>query len=287
MADTKNLSDWIGREEIVEEVIPAAPIRMLAATLDNAAQPPRAGDPVPPLAHWTFLIPTHLQSELAEDGHGLRGNFMPPVTLPRRMFAGARISFLRPLRVNQNARRRGVIEDIKAKRGRSGDLVFVKIRQKIAVEGELALVEEQDIVYREAPRPGAPQAALCPPPRAPEHSRTYYPDEAMLFRYSALIFNAHRIHFDRPYTENQEGYPGLVVHGQLVATCLADLAMREWNADLATFSFRAVAPLFSGRPFNVHGARNGEGVDLWATDAEGNLAMSAEASFTRHAPTSE
>lgn len=282
MADTDILTDWIGREEFVEEVISATPGKMLAAMLNIPSQSTQEEDSVRPLGHWTFLFPTPLQSELAEDGHERRGVFMPPVTLPRRMFAGARISFLRPFRVGQKARRRGVITDIKEKRGRSGDLVFVSVHQEIEVEGELVLTEEQDIVYREAPRPDTRLAAASRPSRVPEYSRTYYPDEAMLFRYSALIFNAHRIHYDRPYTEGQEGYPGLVVHGQLVATCLADLAVREWGANIATFSFRAVAPLFSGRPFNVHGARNGEGVDLWATDAEGNLAMSAEANFVRH-----
>jgi len=279
-SDIARLREWIGREEVVEEVIGPMPVRMLAALLDHDDPPPRQGDPIPPLSHWTQLIPTHRQSELAEDGHARRGPFMPPVLLPRRMFAGGCTQFLKPIKVGETARRRAQVTDLVAKQGRSGRLVFVSVRQEIEGSEGLALVEEQDIVYREPPAPGAPAASGNQPvPREPERSRVYSPDDAMLFRYSALIFNAHRIHYDRRYATEVEHYPGLVVHGQLVATCLADLAVREWERPLASFQFRALAPLFDGDRFTVAGAQKVEGLDLWACDASGNVTMAAEASF--------
>jgi len=278
--DIARLRSWIGREEIVEEVIGPMPVRMLAATLDHDDPAPRKGDPIPPLSHWTQFIPTHRQSDLAEDGHARRGPFMPPVPLPRRMFAGGRTQFLQPLRVGEVARRTGRVTDLVTKQGRSGRLVFASVRQEIENRGGLALIEEQDIVYREPPQAAAQATqAVEAPQRAAEHSREYLPDDAMLFRYSALIFNAHRIHYDRRYATEVEHYPGLVVHGQLVATCLADLAVREWGRPLASFSFRALQPLFDGSPFLVAGAQNGEALDLWACDAAGRVTMTAEAAF--------
>lgn len=278
--DIERLRSWIGREEVVEEVIGPMPVRMLAATLDHDDPAPRDGDPIPPLSHWTQLIPTHRQSDLAEDGHARRGPFMPPVPLPRRMFAGGRTQFLKPLRVGEFARRTGRVTDLVAKEGRSGRLVFASVRQEIEGSDGLALIEEQDIVYREPPQAtGAGSQTGETPPRAAQHRRDYLPDDAMLFRYSALIFNAHRIHYDRRYTTEVEHYPGLVVHGQLVATCLADLAVREWGRPLASFSFRAQQPLFDGSPFTVAGAQKGEALDLWACDAEGRVTMTAEAAF--------
>ena len=279
--DIAQLREWIGREEVVEEVIGPMPVRMLAALLDHDDPPPRDGQPIPPLAHWTQLSPTHRQSELAEDGHARRGPFMPPVPLPRRMFAGGRTQFLKPLRVGEAARRTGRVTDLVAKQGRSGQLVFASVRQEIEGSEGLALIEEQDIVYREPPAPGtsASGETRAAPRRKAERSRVYLPDDAMLFRYSALIFNAHRIHYDRRYATEVEHYPGLVVHGQLVATCLADLAAREWGRPLASFSFRAQRPLFDGSPFTVAGTQDEERLDLWACDAEGAVTMVAKATF--------
>lgn len=278
--DIARLRSWIGREEVVEEVIGPMPVRMLAATLDHDDPAPRDGDPIPPLSHWTQLIPTHRQSELAEDGHARRGPFMPPVPLPRRMFAGGRTQFLKPLRIGEVARRTGRVTELVAKEGRSGRLVFASVRQEIEGSDGLALIEEQDIVYREPPQAAAQASPTGgAPPRTAEYSREYLPDDAMLFRYSALIFNAHRIHYDRRYATEVEHYPGLVVHGQLVATCLADLAVREWGRPLAHFSFRALAPLFDASPFTVAGAQRGDTLDLWACDASGRVTMTAEAAF--------
>jgi 3-methylfumaryl-CoA hydratase len=276
------LRGWIGRTEIVEEVIAATPARMLAAMLDHDDPPPRPGDPIPPLSHWTYLIPSHRQSELAEDGHAMRGGFMPPVPLPRRMFAGGRIQFLKPIRIGEKAKRTGLVTDLVAKQGRSGQLVFASVRQEIEGEDGLALIEEQDIVYRE--HPGTTTPASTAEPRAPlaaTHQRSFLPDEAMLFRYSALLFNAHRIHYDRRYVTAVEGYPGLVVHGQLVATCLADLAVRTWHKPLASFSFRAQQPLFDGSPFTACGAMKGNDLELWASNATGAVTMIAQAGFAQ------
>lgn len=278
--EVARLRDWIGREEVVEEVIGPMPVRMLAALLDHDDPPPRDGDPIPPLSHWTQLIPTHRQSELAGDGHARRGPFMPPVPLPRRMFAGGRTQFIKPIRIGEFARRTGRVTDLVAKQGRSGRLVFASVRQEIEGSNGLALIEEQDIVYREPPAPHAPPSAEPrSASREAERRRVYMPDDAMLFRYSALIFNAHRIHYDRRYATEVEHYPGLVVHGQLVATCLADLAVREWGRPLTSFSFRAQRPLFDGSPFTVAGAQDAERLDLWACDADGVVSMVAEATF--------
>ncbi|MGQ7793673.1 FAS1-like dehydratase domain-containing protein [Faunimonas sp. B44] len=278
--DIARRRDWIGREERVEEVIGATPVRMLAATLDHDDPPPRPGSPIPPLAHWLYTIPVHRHSELAADGHVRRGVFMPDVPLPRRMFAGARVRFLRPLRVGERATRIGRVADIQLKEGRTGTLVFAAIRQEIWGEEGLALVEDQDIVYRGHPAGGAESDGSGADAREPaQRERRYLPDEAMLFRYSALIFNAHRIHYDRRYAVETEGYPGLVVHGQLVATCLADLAVREWGRPLAAFSFRARRPLFDGSPFRVCGGEEGEQLRLWALDSAGRVTMEAAAAF--------
>jgi 3-methylfumaryl-CoA hydratase len=279
--DIARLQEWIGREEVVEEVIGPTPVRMLAATLDHDDPPPALGDPIPPLAHWTQLIPTHRQCELAQDGHAKRGPFMPPVPLPRRMFAGGRTRFLKPLRIGEAARRVGRVTDLQAKQGRSGRLVFASVRQEITGEDGLALIEEQDIVYREPPGAATTSSvdADSGPPRQGQYSRSYLPDDAMLFRYSALIFNAHRIHYDRRYATQEEHYPGLVVHGQLVATCLADLAVREWGRPLADFSFRARLPLFDGSPFTVAGIQKDDVLELWASDAAGCVTMTAQATF--------
>src|SRR3546814_867030 len=170
--DVDYLRGWIGRTEVVEEVIAPTPVRMRAAMLDHDDPPPRAGDPIPPLSHWTYLIPSHLQSELAEDGHVLRGGFMPPVPLPRRMFAGGRIQFLKPIRIGEKARRTGRVTDLVAKRGRSGQLVFASVRQEIEGEDGPARVAEPANVYRDHPRtPTARLSSQPPAAAAREHAR--------------------------------------------------------------------------------------------------------------------
>jgi 3-methylfumaryl-CoA hydratase len=277
--DLPHLAEWIGREEQRRDVLTAAPVAALAATLDRDDPAPRDGDPLPPLAHWLYFLPLHRQSELGPDGHARRGGFLPPVPLPRRMWAGGRLDFVQPLRVGEPVVRNSRIVDVRHKAGRSGDLVFVLVRHQVDNAAGIALVEEHDIVYRDAPQPGAPAAAGMPAPAPADWQREIVPDDVLLFRYSALTFNGHRIHYDRRYVTTIEGYPGLVVHGPLQATLLLDLVRRELpSAAIARFEFKAVRPVFDSAPFRVCGRRLGTSeVHLWVEDADCLLAMAATA----------
>ena len=275
--------EWIGRSETVADVVTATPYAALAATLDRDAHRPPIGTPLPPLWHWLYFLPLHPMSALGPDGHAHRGGFLPPVPLPRRMWAGGRLAFHAPLRVGDEVERTSTIEDVQEKSGRSGALTFVKVRHEVSRRGgEPALVEHQDIVYREAARPGAPAPAAQPAPEGEAWQRRVEPADVLLFRYSALTFNGHRIHYDRRYATATEGYPGLVVHGPLLATLLADLVAREKpGAEMASFEFRAVRPLFDTAPFLVCGAPQDDGrtVRLWARETGGALAMEASATL--------
>lgn len=277
-----HLQGWQGRTETLHDDIAAAPVRGLAATLDRDDPPPRAGDELPPLGHWLYFLPQHRQSEIGPDGHAKRGGFLPTVPLPRRMWAGGRLEWHAPLRVGDAARRVSRIESVTHKAGRSGELVFVLVRHEVHGPAGLAVVEEHDIVYRSAPAPGdpapAPQAAGTGAP----WQRELVPDDVLLFRYSALTFNGHRIHYDRRYVMQEEGYPGLVVHGPLIATLLVDLVRRQRpDARLATFRFKALRPTFDARPMRVNGRPSDDGrtAALWANDHEGWLTMEAQATL--------
>ena len=280
--EAEELKAWIGRSETARDTIVATPVVALTATLDWPPAPVEIGAPLPPLWHWLYFLPMHRQSEIGADGHARRGGFLPPVPLPRRMWAGSRLEFKAPIRVGDHVARTSTIADVSVKDGRSGPLVFVKVRHELRCndDAEPALVELHDIVYREAQHPGDTSA---PPQAAPDRAtwrRTIVPDDVLLFRYSALTFNGHRIHYDRRYVTEVEGYPGLVVHGPLIATLLLDLLRREApDAEVASFRFKAVRPIFDLHPFQVHGTPAGDGrsVHLWAADHEGWLTMDATA----------
>ena len=279
--DLQSLQQWQGRTETSTDEITAAPVRALAATLDRNDPPAGTGTPLPPLWHWVYFLPQHRHSELGPDGHARLGGFLPPVPLPRRMWAGGRLRWHAPLRVGDAVERRSRIESIAHKSGRSGDLVFVTVRHEIRNAQALALTEEHDIVYRSAPAPGETPAPPTGAPADPQFQREITPDDVLLFRYSALTFNGHRIHYDRRYVTEVEGYPGLVVHGPLIATLLVDLVRSEQpQARLQSFDFRAVRPTFDLHPFRVCGRRQAPGrVSLWAQDHEGWLTMQADAVF--------
>ena len=275
------LRSWEGRTETLHDEVTAAPVRNLSATLDRDDPLPGAGTELPPLWHWLYFLPGHRQSELGPDGHARRGGFLPPVPLPRRMWAGGRLQWLAPLRVGEAVQRVSRIASVSHKAGRTGDLVFVLVRHEVSNAQGLALTEEHDIVYRAAARPGDP---VPPPQAAPAPgawSREIVPDPVLLFRYSALTFNGHRIHYDRSYVTQEEGYPGLIVHGPLIATLLVDLARRNTAAPLRSFSFKAVRPTFDLHPFRVSGQPSADGASaqLWAQDHEGWLTMQAQATF--------
>jgi len=279
--DFEHLRQWIGRTERRDDVVTAAPIAAMSATLDRDDAPPRAGTGVPPLWHWLYFLPVARQSEIGADGHARRGGFLPPVPLPRRLWAGGRLEFFHPLQVGDAATRVSRIDDVTGKQGRSGSLVFVRVRHEVSGPRGLALTEEHDIVYRDEPRPGAPVVASRPAPDDAAFSRRIVPDPVLLFRYSALTFNGHRIHYDRSYVTEVEGYPGLIVHGPLIATLLLDLERRQdASTRVRRFAFKAVRPLFDIHPFTICGKAAGPGgVTLWAHDHEGGLAMEASAEF--------
>jgi 3-methylfumaryl-CoA hydratase len=276
-------TSWIGRTEVSSDRVTAAPIAALSATLDRDDPPPREGDALPPLWHWLYFLPHYRQSEVGPDGHAKRGGFLPPVPLPRRMWAGGRLRFTEALHVGEAIERESRIVAVVPKEGRSGPLVFVVVRHTIRGASGPAIVEEHDIVYRGEAKAG-PGARAPDAPSEAAWSREIRPDPVLLFRYSALTFNAHRIHYDRRYVMKTEGYPGLVVHGPLIATLLTDLLRRDRpEARIAEFSFRAVSPLFDTASFVVRGtpADDESTVSLWAANREGGLAMDATATLGR------
>jgi 3-methylfumaryl-CoA hydratase len=246
--------------------------------LDDTSTRYMTGSPLPPLWHWFFFLPRVAQSQLGPDGHPQRGGFMPPIDLPRRMFAGARARFFRPLAIGEWARRQSIIRDVSEKAGRTGRLAFVTVRHQIEQAGAICIEEEQDIVYREAGAPvAAPERREAPPPPAGSWSRMITPDPTLLFRFSALTFNAHRIHYDRDYATTGEGYPALVIQGPLVAILLMELVRVNSPRSLSTFTFRGLAPLFDLAPFRIIATPDGQRVRLEAHGPDDKTTMTAEA----------
>jgi 3-methylfumaryl-CoA hydratase len=273
------LQEWIGRQDYGEDEVTLPAVRRLAALLDRSSDDCRHGDPIPGGWYVTLFAPTARQSELGPDGHPRKGQFLPPVPFPRRMFAGRRVWFHEPLRIGDEVRRVSRIENVAAKRGRSGEMCFVTVRHEISAPRGLAVVEEQDIVYREAsPADGAKrESSHAAQGDSPDWSRELIPDPAMVFRYSAITFNAHRIHYDAAYTREREGYPDLVVNGGLTTLLLWEFAAAKSGRVIKTSSSRNVKPLFVGRPLALCGRSISENkVRMWVLDADGELAIDAE-----------
>lgn len=275
-------AEWVGRQETATDWVTPSVLSRFAATFDR--QGGTAG--VNPLVHWLFFLPDAPQAALAADGHPRKGEFIPPVALPRRMWAGSSLRFSAPLVADERISRVSTIRKVEQKTGRSGELVFVAVDHRISGTAGLAVAETQDIVYRDSPAPAAgsasgqqrsgPTARSTLPEKVYDWTRTVEPDTALLLRYSALTFNAHKIHYDRGYTTRVEGYPGLVVHGPLVATLLLDLFLRQNpGSPVVGFDFRAVAPLYDTAPFTTKGAAAPDGASLWAEDADGIVCMTA------------
>lgn len=274
--DIDHLRQWIGRSETSEDVASEVPLAGLAALLDRA-EPWK--DFIPPLAHWLYFLPHARQSDIDIDGHPRRGGFLPPIDLTRRMWAGGRLTFEADIPVGASIARRSTIADVTAKTGTTGNMVFVTVHHEIVTEGGVAVREEQDIVFREAPKPGSVARNSEAAPNACEHSRRVAPDPTQLFRFSALTFNAHRIHYDRDYCRDVEGYPGLVVQGPFTAMLLMDhLQTSLPKARLHRFTFRAQSPLFDTAPFDLCLDVREGGADLWAQGPSAK-AMVAEAQF--------
>ncbi|MCS6892550.1 MAG: hypothetical protein NZN45_13130 [Rhodovarius sp.] len=264
---------WIGRSRELRDEIAPGQARRVMALLDLPGEPPAV---LPP--HWYPIYFPEIapQSELGPDGHPRKGDFLPPIELPRRMFAGRRVRFPGgALRLGQEATKRSEVAAITPKQGRSGRMVFVTIRHSIACAGELVAIEEQDVVYREAAT-GNPVAEPTPAPAPVAWQRVVTPDPVMLFRYSAITFNGHRIHYDADYARGQEGYPALVVNGGLTTLLLVETALAHGGGRrLAGFEARAMRPLFCGRPILLAaGAEQGGRQQVWAADDAGALAFS-------------
>jgi 3-methylfumaryl-CoA hydratase len=287
--DNVNLGSWVGKQESLQDTITAAPVRLMSALLnrDDALQ---AGDSLPPLWHWLYFLPATKASDMAEDGHPQRGGFLPPVPLPRRMWAGGSLEFFAPILVGDTLTRASRIQSITPKKGRGGDLVFVCVEHQYHGTQGLCLSETHDIVYRSMPaatdKPlppiGAHVMVETGNGEAEVWSRDVVPDEVLLFRYSALTFNAHRIHYDRNYASEVEGYPGLVVHGPLMATLLLDLLRSHTDRVVKRFSFKAVRPIFECQDqrrmrLNAQMRIDGKHCRLWAQDHDDWLTMQADA----------
>ncbi|MCQ4214121.1 FAS1-like dehydratase domain-containing protein [Streptomyces longispororuber] len=257
-------AQWRPRPVETTEFLTAAPAQALAAVFDQPPVVSGVGDPLPPLWHWLYLLDRPAQAELGEDGHPHDGLFLPPLPERRRMFGGGRSTFHAPLRVGDLVTRRSEIVSVRVREGGSGLLLLVTVRHTYSVQGGIRTVEEQDIVYKQ---PGGTAAG---PPRPAQQADaawafTLRPDPSLLFRFSALTYNAHRIHYDREYARDVEGYPDLVVHGPLLALSLLELP--RCNAPERTvtaFSFRAKAPLFAPHAFEVRGMPDGDTVALEA-----------------------
>ena len=277
-----HLQDWVGKTETLSDNVTPVPVRALSATLDLPAPDLSSAMELPPLWHWLYFLPLYRQSELGADGHARLGGFLPPVPLPRRMWAGGRLRWAQdnPVMVGDAVRRVSRIGSVTHKAGRTGDLLFVLVKHEVHNANGLAISEEHDIVYRAAAQPDDPAPAPVAAEQGAAWQREIRPDDVLLFRYSALTFNGHRIHYDRRYVTGVEGYPGLVVHGPLIATLLADLVRRHVpDAFMRSFDFKAVRPTFDLHPFRVNGQPSADGktVRLWAQDHEGWLTMQATA----------
>ncbi len=276
---TTDYSAWIGASETTEDTIGLAPVLAAAATFDDTTTVFANGAALPPLWHWFYFLPRAPQSRLGADGHPQRGGFMPPIELPRRMFAGARLRFLHPLQICKPATRKAVIREVSQKEGKTGRLAFVTVAYAISQDGRVCIEEEQDIVYREPGAPvAAPQPRELPPAPAGSWTRLLAPDPTLLFRFSALTFNAHRIHYDRDYATGVEGYPGLVVHGPLTAMLLMELVRQNAQRPVSAYTFRGQAPLFDLAPFRLVATPDAQNtVLLEAHGPDGRTAMSASA----------
>jgi 3-methylfumaryl-CoA hydratase len=279
--DLEKLKEWIGQKESDIDYVTVPAVHRLAATLDRDDPMPKLGDPLPVGWHQILFPRVVRHSQIGADGHPKRGDFLPPVPLPRRMFAGKRTTFHADLRVGDEVRRDSVIKDVAVKQGRTGMMVFVTVKTELTSPRGLAITEEHDYVYREAAGPGAPPQPAQPAPGKAVWSRAVTPDPVMLFRYSALTFNGHRIHYDLPYVTQVEGYPGLVMNGGLTTLLVFELARARASTPIRHITSRNVRALFVNQPITLGGEPSADKktARLWALNPEGALALTAEAEF--------
>jgi 3-methylfumaryl-CoA hydratase len=272
-------TSWIGRTETHNDTLNVGQARLMQATIgrEPSLQP---GDSLPLLWHWIYFLRAKPYHKLGRDGHPKKGEFLPPVALPRRMWAGGRFKFYSDIPLGSQAQKRSTINEVVEKSGQSGSLCFVTVLHELFLDdGTLALTEEHDIVYLEDPHPDAPTTETVMAPTNAQFSEVVAPSQVMLFRYSALTFNGHRIHYDVDYARAVEGYNGLVFHGPLAATLLIDLAKRTFGRSPKNFSFKALVPLTGMDVFYIEGSQESNAINLWARRHDGAKAMEAHATF--------
>jgi len=278
VVDIAQLRGWIGREAIGVDIVSEDLVRKYHATFNFPGEPPKPGEAVPPLIHFCLAQPAVPTEQLGADGHLARGGFLPPVPLPRRMWAGGALAFHGDLKVNDAVKRFSRIEDVVLKEGRTGALCFVTARHRLEANGRLVLEERQDIVYRGLDAPA--RVTNVPQAEQGDHQRPMKVEPPLLFRYSALTFNSHRIHYDRRYATQVEGYPGLVVHAPMQAALLCNYATELRGAPPSRFIFRGLFPLFDDDGFALHATDQGDMLKLWTAKENGPACLAAEASWT-------
>jgi 3-methylfumaryl-CoA hydratase len=279
--DLDHLRQWIDRTTEASDIVTAQLVKGLRATLFMEIGEPKPGDPAPWTVHWCLAQPVFPMSALSQDGHPTRGGFLPPVPLPRRMWAGGELEFFESLRVGDQMTRTSRISDVTMKTGSTGVLCFVSVEHLITTSRGTAIRERQDIVYRDvAPaQSSAPAKPAAPPPSA-QHRESHMADPVLLFRYSALTFNGHRIHYDRDYVTKVEGYPGLVFHGPLQAAFIVEFAAKlHGGKPPGKFSYRGLQPLFEGSEFSINANDTGAGMDLWTANSAGQPTMKGNATW--------
>jgi 3-methylfumaryl-CoA hydratase len=279
--DLDHLRQWIGKTTEATDIVTAQLVKGLRATLFQEIGEPRAGDAAPWTTHWCLGQPVFPMSMLGPDGHPTRGGFLPPVPLPRRMWAGGELAFLDSLRVGDEVKRSSRIADVTMKTGSTGALCFVAVEHTITTPRGVAIRERQDIVYRDlSTAQPATSGKPAPPPPVAKHRESHMADAVLLFRYSALTFNGHRIHYDRDYVTKVEGYPGLVFHGPLQAALIVELAAKlHGGAAPKKFSYRGVQPLFEGSEFTINADDNASGMELWTANSQGQPTMKGTAEW--------
>jgi len=278
--DLDHLRQWIDNTTEAWDIVTEQLVKGLRATLFQDIGDPKAGDVAPWTTHWCLAQPVFPMSELGPDGHPTRGGFLPPVPLPRRMWAGGEIEFIEPLRVGDETLRMSRILDVTVKKGSTGTLCFVSVEHEIETNRSgTAIRERQDIVYRDMGGAAPATPPKAPPPVA-KHRETHVSDPVLLFRYSALTFNGHRIHYDRDYVTKVEGYPGLIFHGPLQAALIVEFAAKlHGGIAPKKFSYRGVQPLFEGTEFSINANDTDAGTELWIANAEGQPTMKGTATW--------
>jgi 3-methylfumaryl-CoA hydratase len=278
--DLDHLRQWIGRSAEVSDTVTAQLVKGLRATLFQEIGEPKPGDAAPFTTHWCLGQPVYPMSELGPDGHPSRGGFLPPVPLPRRMWAGGELEFIDTLRVGDETKRVSRISDVTLKTGSTGTLCFVSVAHEVTTPRGVAIRERQDIVYRDVGGAAPAPAKAPPPPPVAKHRETHVADPVLLFRYSALTFNGHRIHYDRDYVTKVEGYPGLIFHGPLQATFIVEMAAKlRGGQPPKKLNYRGVQPLFEGSEFSINANPTDAGMELWTANAAGQPTMKGTATW--------